>query len=190
MRLFIVLVAAFVAAGSVEAAPRSSNAAADAFLRGVEQCSFQFFGIQLGQPFGAPRGLRGFAPAPEEADAPGVRSLSVNFPDATILKAKLPKGATGAVYVLIGSNGRLPMCQTLAVDAPNAGEAALRWFEKGEDAFQPRGGEERQFGLVQRLYARTFNGRDIAVGATLTLVEGAPLGSMTALSTMTLARED
>lgn len=176
--------------GPAQSQPDTFETAEAAFLAGVKGCQSRFQGIKARQPFDDPKAFRGFAPAPDSRDAPGVRSLLLGVSDALVLKGTLPPGSIGSVHVVI-SRGGLPRCQTIATDAPAAHQAALAWFDDPKTAWATKGPEESSedpFPMRSRLYGQPFQG-NVGVGATLMWATSDKRGAITALSTMSLARD-
>jgi hypothetical protein len=169
--------------------PTTFRTAEDAFLAGIKGCLTRFNGVKTRQPFDDPAAFPGFAPSPESRTAAGVASLLVNVPNAQILKARISAGGEASVYVVIPRSAS-PICRTLATGAPNVHQSARKWLESPAAGWAPKGPEATLANPPTRslLFGRPFQGV-VGVAATLMWVTSNEQTSISALSTMSLARD-
>jgi len=164
---------------------------AEAFKAGVGACQRSFEGLKTQKPFGSELpATAGFAETAEPADAAGLESVDADIDHRVIAKAALPPG-DAAVYVVAGAwRGNLPACRVVAVRAPGAAALAKAMFEDKASGWTVKEPQARdaELGMLSTTYGRPFLD-EIGVGATLSYADGAPKGSITALSSFTLARD-
>jgi hypothetical protein len=174
---------------SLAQSPTTFKTAEEAFLAGMQGCLTRFDGLKTRQAFDDPAAFPGFTPSPESRTAPGVASLVANVANAQILKAGISADGGASVYVVIPRGGS-PTCRTLAIKAPDVQQAARKWLENRAAGWVSKGPEMASTDPPARslLFGRPFQG-DIGIAATLMWLTSNDQTSISALSTMSLARE-